>query len=334
VDDAFEIDRPDAPSASPVCDAEPERSRVNRLWSYYNEHKALTFEPRPLIAPGTRVFTMGSCFAVEIRRRLKELGYTVYPDYGSLAFDPARQKVGSLPARENLNHYHSFAIRQEIEKAFGLWRQDDDDYWRIGNSPIDEPLFDGPVCQDPYRRLVFGRTPADLHEVTAGLDAVIRAGLEAADVYILTLGLIEVWRNKRSGLISCMNPGYGGGGGVEETEFANSGFAENYDNMRRAIELLFEHYPERRVILTVSPVPLGATFTDADVFVANMESKSTLRAVAGQLAAEFDRVDYFPSYEICQMGNPFSPDGRHVRPEVVAMIVATFLRMFGTVEAA
>ena len=220
--------------------SEPERPRVNRLWSYYNEHKALTFEPRPLIAPGTRVFTMGSCFAVEIRRRLKELGYTVFPDYASLAFDPSRQKVGSLPARENLNHYHSFAIRQEIEKAFGLWRQDDEDHWRIENSPIDEPLFDGPVCQDPYRRLVFGRTPTDLHEVTAGPDAVIRAGLEAADVYILTLGLIEVWRNKRSGLVSYMNPGYGGGGGVEETEFVNSGFAENYDNMRRAIELLFE----------------------------------------------------------------------------------------------
>ncbi len=334
MDDAFEIDRPDAPSVSPVSNAEPERPRVNRLWSYYNEHKALTFEPQPLIAPGTRVFTMGSCFAVEIRRRLKELGYTIFPDYASLAFDPSRQKVGSLPARENLNHYHSFAIRQEIEKAFGLWRQDDDDYWQVENSAIDEPLFDGSVCQDPYRRLVFGRTPTDLHEVTAGLDAVIRAGLEAADVYILTLGLIEVWRNKRSGLISCMNPGYGGGGGGTETEFVNSGFSENYDNMRRAIELLFEHFPERQVVLTVSSVPLGATFTDADVFVANMESKSTLRAVAGQLAAEFDRVHYFPSYEICQMGNPFSPDGRHVRSDVVAMIVATFLRMFGTAEAA
>lgn len=334
MDDAFRIDRPDASSVSQGCDAEPARPRVNRLWSYYNEHKALTFEPRPLIAPGTRVFTMGSCFAVEIRRRLKELGYTVFPDYGSLAFDPSRQKVGSLPARENLNHYHSFAIRQEIEKAFGLWRQDDDDYWRVENSAIDEPLFDGAVCQDPYRRLVFGRTPADLQEVTARLDDVIRSGLEAADVYILTLGLIEVWRNKSSGLVACMNPGYGGGGGVTESEFVNSGFSENYDNMRRAIELLFEHFPERQVVLTVSPVPLGATFTDADVFVANMESKSTLRAVAGQLAAEFDRVHYFPSYEICQMGNPFSPDGRHVRPDVVAMIVATFLRMFGAAEAA
>ena len=79
---------------------------------------------------------------------------------------------------------------------------------------------------------------------------------------------------------------------------------------------------------------LGATFTDADVFLATMESKSTLRAVAGQLAAEFDRVHYFPSYEICQMGNPFSPDGRHVRSDVVAMIVATYPRMFGTAEAA
>jgi len=33
------------------------------------------------------------------------------------------------------------------------------------------------------------------------------------------------------------------------------------------------------------------------------------------------------------MGSPFNPDGRHIRSEVVAIVVATFLRMFGTVDA-
>ena len=151
------------------------------------------------------------------------------------------KKVGSLPERKNLIHYHSFVVREEIEKAFGLWRQDDD-YWQVESSAIDEPLFDGSVFQDHYRRLVVGCTATDLHEVTVGLDAVIHASLEAANVYILTLGLIDVWRNKRSGPISRMNPSYGGGGGGAETEFVNSSFSENYEYIRRAIEMLSEHF--------------------------------------------------------------------------------------------
>jgi hypothetical protein len=34
------------------------------------------------------------------------------------------------------------------------------------------------------------------------------------------------------------------------------------------------------------------------------------------------------------MANPFEADGRHVRPEVVAMITNNFLRMFTAADAA
>jgi hypothetical protein len=52
------------------------------------------------------------------------------------------------------------------------------------------------------------------------------------------------------------------------------------------------------VILTVSPVPLTATNSGRHVLAATMESKSILRAVAGQLRSGNPWVDYFPSYEI------------------------------------
>ena len=122
-----------------------------------------------------------------------------------------------------------------------------------------------------------------------------------------------------------MNPGYGG---VGETEFVKGGFQDNYENMRRALEFIFEYYPDRQVVLTVSPVQLGSTFTDNGVFVANMEGRSTLRAVAAQLTADFDRARYFPSYEIFQMTNPPELDGRHVCPEIVSAIINSLLRMF------
>jgi hypothetical protein len=50
--------------------------------------------------------------------------------------------------------------------------------------------------------------------------------------------------------------------------------------------------------LTVSPVPLTATNSGNHVLIATMESKSILRAVAGQMKRRFGFVDYFPSYEI------------------------------------
>ena len=75
-------------------------------------------------------------------------------------------------------------------------------------------------------------------------------------------------------------------------------------------------------MLTVSPVTLEATATDNDVVVANLESKSLLRAVAGQVSREFDNVHYFPSYELAMYYDIFEEDGRHVTREAVARIIA------------
>ena len=56
--------------------------------------------------------------------------------------------------------------------------------------------------------------------------------------------------------------------------------------------------PKIRFLLTASPVPLTATMSGNHVLVATTESKSILRAVAGNLKSKFDFVDYFSSYEI------------------------------------
>jgi hypothetical protein len=83
-------------------------------------------------------------------------------------------------------------------------------------------------------------------------------------------------------------------------------------------------------VLSVSPVPLEATATDNDVVVANLESKSLLRAVAGPVSREFDNVHYFPSYEFAMYYDIFEEDGRHVTREAVARIINVFFQSFGT----
>jgi hypothetical protein len=84
-------------------------------------------------------------------------------------------------------------------------------------------------------------------------------------------------------------------------------------------------FPERKVIITVSPVALSRTFSDSDVITANTESNSILRAVAGALSRAFPNVIYWPSYEIALAQDVYEEDGRHVTREGVEQIVNQFV---------
>jgi hypothetical protein len=91
-----------------------------------------------------------------------------------------------------------------------------------------------------------------------------------------------------------------------------------------------------RVLLTVSPVPLTATASGQHVLVATVQSKSVLRAVAGEICAAREGVDYFPSYEI--VSNPWSGTGsyaanlRSVTDAAVDRVMRTFLAVHRPAE--
>ena len=79
------------------------------------------------------------------------------------------------------------------------------------------------------------------------------------------------------------------------------------------------------IVLTVSPVGLGRTYTGKDVVVATVEAKSILRAVTAEICREFENVSYWPSYELATRDDIFREDGRHVRQDSVALIVDSFI---------
>jgi hypothetical protein len=87
------------------------------------------------------------------------------------------------------------------------------------------------------------------------------------------------------------------------------------------------------LILTTSPVPLHTTFTALDVRVANMESKSRIRAAVSEFVERHPDVRYFHSYEMVmtaeRQSDYFREDGRHVHRHAVNYIVSEFLRLFG-----
>ncbi len=297
---------------------------VPQRWADFFESQALTIKWDPFFSRQDKIFTIGSCFAEEVRAALTAQHLMMLPRYQDIPVDWSTCLVDTLPKRIHMNFYNTFSIRQEFERAAGEWTQDQDDYWTVNDN-----WWSGEVAyQDPYRRGVYAISPEILLKTTDAINTCFAAGVRDADVFFITLGLTEVWRKKDNGLVACQRPGYQRGGGHSETEFHASTYEENYANMKRTMDIIFDTKPDARVVVTVSPVPLARTFTRNEIYVANMESKSTLRAVAGRICSEYKGVRYFPSYEmVTGVGlEAFQErDGRHVKPEIVERIMKAFV---------
>jgi hypothetical protein len=148
---------------------------------------------------------------------------------------------------------------------------------------------------------------------------------------IITLGLAEVWRDTVADTFINIAP-------IPEVfrshpdryEFHVTNFAQNYENLENIHALLgrFGH-ADVQLVVTISPIPLMATFSTQDVVIANTYSKSMLRAVAQEWTAAHKNVHYFPSYEIVQNSDravTWEEDLRHVKGKLVNHIMHSFLQ--------
>jgi hypothetical protein len=295
----------------------------NNDWANTRRGTSITFVKDPLLSSRDRVFTMGSCFAVEIRKALNERGFDTYPKYGDIEFDKSRQLLAKLPERDNINHYNTFVIRQEFELALEGDHYKLEDFVDLG--PPQTVITKGKALrfQDPYRKMIFAESEETIVDLSNKVTDCIRLAIRSADVYVITLGLTEVWKNNANGLYLNQAPNRG----HESFSFVESNYEQNYGNIARVCSLIQKHFPRKRIILTVSPVPLTRTFTNRDVVVANTESKCTLRAVAAQISKEFDNVRYWPSYEIALARDLYLEDGRHIRPDGIDLIVTQFQKV-------
>ncbi|HZZ74231.1 MAG TPA: GSCFA domain-containing protein [Pirellulales bacterium] len=279
----------------------------------------ITFAATPLIDKGSKVLALGSCFALRVKEFLLAHGYGVlnegdlrpWANNGRAEFDPRI-------------YYNTFCIRYELERLTGEFVQAEDDYWEPHSNAA--RLF-----QDPYRRMLCAPDRDALWSRIREVDAQMRQHLLAADLVIITLGLTEVFFQQHNERAICAAPGYCGGGGIG-TAFRSTEYPENYDNLEQVVRILKEVNPRAQLLLTVSPVPLGNTFApDTDHAIANTESKSVLRAVAGAIVRKYDHVHYFHSYELVMhsaRGDVFLEDGRHVQSAYVAGIMSQFEQQY------
>jgi hypothetical protein len=275
-----------------------------------------------------RLASAGSCFAQRIAQALKGEGYSylVTETGGPFLTSPMReaQGYGVYSARYG-NVYTSAQLLQLFRRAFG--EEPDEPFWRN----------DAGRVIDPFRPLAVPGGFADEAEARADRCrhlAAVRAMFGTLDVFIFTLGLTEHWRSRSSGAVYPVAPGCGLGGSFDASlhEFHNSSVAEVTGEMSAFITALAGVNPRARIILTVSPVPLAATFSGEHVLTATGYSKAVLRVAAQELASTCPHVAYFGSYEIVTASGDsaayFDADRRSVSDAAVAHVIACFREQF------
>ncbi|MFI8008250.1 GSCFA domain-containing protein [Streptomyces sp. NPDC086010] len=249
--------------------------------------------PKWPIAQDAPVITAGSCFAGHIGRTLLEEGMHWYdaepPPPGLTAEQQSARGYRRFSFRTG-NIYTAAALRQWIAWALGY------------RTPPGEVWEEDGRFYDPYRPAVEPEgfaSPGELvrsREVTL---AALRSALAEAEVFVFTLGLTEAWHDTARDTVLPMCPGtVRGSFDADRHVLRNHTASRVHEDLTQALDMAREVNPRLRTVLTVSPVPLTATATGRHAVVATTFSKSVLRAAAGQLADEDDRVDYFPSYEI------------------------------------
>jgi tetratricopeptide (TPR) repeat protein len=287
----------------------PDRYAENRLepecWPALN--------PKFQLQTGSSIFTIGSCFARHIERYLHQFGFHL----PTIDYLKSLSGIGS----EILNKYTPPAIYQDL--AWTKRIRDRDDCVRM--SDIEDFLItlDNGNVRDLQRQFasVFGVSREHVLADRRHYYQLFRQVFEC-DTVIITLGLIECWWDANTGQYVLFDNSLRKAGDGRFF-FRRLNFAESYKFIKDALDIINSD-GKKNILITTSPVPLIRTFTSDDVIVANSYSKSVLRAVAGQIAEEYENIDYFPSYEsvmLTKQSYVWEPDLVHVESSFVGRIM-------------
>lgn len=313
--------------------------KINNRWKKVENFNGVYLPTLPkvdLINKETKVCLMGSCFADEMGwvlrnekidigdvEEIKEMKHVVYP-WGTF-FTPM-----------NLSNILEISLKQDYkfldERSFIKVPQD-----LIGNHYQSSKQYN---LDDNYNlwclflkaRLKTNDFKLAVSKVSEILDKFSESIINA-EVIIITLGLTETWvdRDKEMAWHSFH------GDVLKKKSISDFGYFKrlNFEDTSFYIKKIIESIKgigNKKIIFTVSPIPLYFTFTNQDVVIANKYSKSILRSAVEQFI-DNKGIFYFPSFEIIQdcvgWPNSFKEDKRHVKIEVFKKYIApTFINSF------
>ena len=247
------------------------------------------------IAPHDRVATGGSCFAQEIAQRLQKSGFLYYlaeqPPEGMSAAEALRRNYAMYSCRYG-NLYTTLQFRQLIDRAYGRF-QPQIDVWTHAKTGR---------YLDPFRPRIEPDGWATADDMRADREkhlAAVRNMLETMDVFVFTFGHTETWRHKPDGAIMQMAPGVDGGTWDPDTyEFYNMTVSEVVREFLACVDMIRDVNPNVRIVLSVSPVGIIATYENRHVIESNSAVKAILRAAADEVVRSRPNIAYFPSFDL------------------------------------
>jgi len=276
-----------------TCNFHPRKENLKEKNALYKYVLQGWLPEKPFISKKMRITTFGSCFADYVSVYLRNQGYNI--------------------GDKDTHHYNSHIIKfsDGIVNTFALLQQFQ---WVYENKNFSQNLWYG------------GK--GEFAEVNEKIRKTTKEIFEKTDVFIITLGLSEVWYNKLTGEIMWR--------AVPKEMFDEkihgfrmATFTENYHNLEKIYNIIRKYRGNIPIIFTLSPVPLVATFRPVSCLSANSVSKALLRASVDEFYRNFEtdeKLFYFPSYEIVKdfISNPYQKDNRHVKEEVVETIMDAF----------
>jgi hypothetical protein len=239
---------------------------------------------RPALNKYSKITAFGSCFASNITTYLTKIGYDLSKNRDEGVY------ISSMG--EGLVNVH--AILQQFE-------------WALKSVIPPTNLWHG------FKAEEFGYSE-DVRTRT-------RTIFLNTDFFIITLGLSEIWYDEITGGIfwRAIPMKY-----YDENrhKFRVCSFQETKDAITSIYRIITEYIPNAKILFTLSPIPLAATFRPSGCIVANSASKSILRAAIDEFCRENEpalneRLFYFPSFEIVNelFYNKFTfDDNRHPHP--------------------
>ena len=318
--------------------------RINNRWKKIERSKD-TYLPSqikiPLISKKTKVCLIGSCFADEMGWVLNERKINI----GEVDYVPEIKAVsypwGTFFSPKNLFETIETCLNDKLNEI-----TDENSFIRVpkifqgnhfeGLRQIEKNKDFKLINLFMKARLETNNYEIAKKEIKKKIRA-LKNSIINADVVIITLGLIETWidKDKKKAWHSFHGNALKKESIEKKASFKQLNFNEVCEYIQKIIEIV-NLSNKKKIIFTISPIPLKFTFTNKDVVIANKYSKSTLRAAVEQFIDE-KNIFYFPSLEIVQdcIGWPhsFKKDKRHVKIKVFKDIIAPkFLEAFTDLE--
>jgi GSCFA family len=296
----------------------PSQEQADRLYPIATPITQATFK----IHPDEKIFCIGSCFAGELSQALHRLDYKVLSIFRDLPKSASRKhfddsmfykyNVASIynelswALNPDTPYQHDYALIETSTHGF-------QDCHLVGQSYSSDELEFAKIFREAFN-LAFSK-------------------VKEADVMILTLGLSEVWFDKQTQLylniavspsLIRKHP--------QRFELHVFDYMQTLSFLNAIYDLLKTHLkPSFRLLITVSPIPLAATFRQQDVLIANTYSKALLRTAVEAFVIDKSNVNYFPSYEFVTLSNPlvvWDNDLRHVDNTFVEYIMGNVMAQF------